>query len=50
MSTGAGTCAVTKQEPSGFASMVEKLLPDQYNESELEQLVQTITDQIMAAA
>jgi L-fuculose-phosphate aldolase len=51
MSTGGGTAAVCKPEKaSGLAGMVETLLPQQYNESEIEQLVQSITDQIMASA
>jgi L-fuculose-phosphate aldolase len=51
MASNGGTCAVSKPEAaSGLAGAVEKLLPQQYNESEIEQLVQSITDQIMASA
>jgi L-fuculose-phosphate aldolase len=51
METGSGTTAVRNPaESSTLATAVEQLLPSSYNESDLEQLVQSITDQIMASA
>jgi L-fuculose-phosphate aldolase len=51
MSTGSGTSAVSRpSEQSALASAVEQLLPQQYSEADVEQLVQSITDQIMASA
>ena len=51
MSTPTGTCPVSKvSEASALQRAVEALAPQSYNDAEVEQLVQTITDQIMATA
>ena len=41
-----GTCAVA--QPSAMERAISSLAPQRYNETDVEQLVQTITDQIMA--
>jgi L-fuculose-phosphate aldolase len=51
MAVDGGTSAVTKAtEPSALEKAVAALAPQNYTDSEVEQLVQTITDQIMATA
>jgi hypothetical protein len=40
----------TAPAPGGLERAIAALAPNQYNEQDIEQLVQTITDQIMAAA
>jgi L-fuculose-phosphate aldolase len=51
MSTPTGTSPVSKgSETSALQRAVEALAPQNYNDAEVEQLVQTITDQIMATA
>jgi L-fuculose-phosphate aldolase len=51
MATASGTSPVSKgSEASALQRAVEALAPQNYSDSEVEQLVQTITDQIMATA
>jgi hypothetical protein len=48
---GGGTGPVPQVgDSSPLAMAVAQLVPQRYSESDIEQLVQTITDQIMAAA
>lgn len=47
MSINGGTCAVQPQSPLERA--IGSMIPEQYSESDIEQLVQIITDQIMAS-
>src|SRR5436190_8201460 len=47
MVCGEGTAPVCK--PSSMAQSISNLIPHQYNERDIENLVQTITDQIMEA-
>ena len=47
-SAGGGTCGVP--QASGLQRAISALAPENINDNELEQLVQTITDQIMATA
>src|SRR5436309_2162922 len=49
MSTNGGTAPVRPQ-PSAIESAISSMLPARYDEADVEQLVQTITDQIMASA
>jgi L-fuculose-phosphate aldolase len=49
MATSTGTSPVSKgSDSSALQRAVEALAPQNYNDAEVEQLVQTITDQIMA--
>ena len=51
MVSGEGTAPVPPQpQSSALAQAISSLTPDQYTEADVEQLVQTITDQIMSAA
>jgi hypothetical protein len=51
MSCGTGTGPVQSQaQQNSLESAVAAMAPANYSESDIEQLVQTITDQIMAAA
>jgi L-fuculose-phosphate aldolase len=51
MATGAGTAPVPKVgDASPLPGAIASMIPDNYSESDIEQLVQVITDQIMAAA
>jgi L-fuculose-phosphate aldolase len=51
MATASGTAPVSKAgETSALERAVQALAPGNYTDSEVEQLVQTITDQIMATA
>lgn len=50
MAVGAGTAKAPKAAPAGsLESAISALTPQNYSESDIEQLVQVITDQIMAA-
>ena len=48
MSSNGGTCAVP--QPTAIERAISSLAPAGYSEADVEQLVQTITDQIMASA
>ncbi len=51
MAVGGGTAPIPQRTPpSAMEQAIAQLAPDQYSETDIEQLVQTITDQIMAAA
>ena len=52
MVCGDGTAPVSGQSSgsSAIERAISSLAPEQYSEDDIEQLVQTITDQIMAAA
>ncbi len=47
MSVGGGTCALPDRS---IEKAIGSMIPSQYSEADIEQLVQMITDQIMAAA
>src|SRR5882672_2600218 len=49
MSTDCGGTAPVSQ-PNSMERAISQMLPQSYNETDVEQLVQTITDQIMASA
>jgi L-fuculose-phosphate aldolase len=46
----APTTSGAPQQPSGMQSAISQMVPESYSESDIEALVQTITDQIMATA
>jgi hypothetical protein len=51
MSVGEGTAPVPQVgDASPLASAVASMAPSNYSDDDIEQLVQVITDQIMAAA
>jgi L-fuculose-phosphate aldolase len=51
MVSGEGTAPVsTPAQPSGLEQAIASMAPSQYSDDDIEQLVQTITDQIMNAA
>ena len=50
MCVGGGTGPVESKQPSAMEKAVEALTPENYGEQDIEQLVQVITDQIMATA
>jgi hypothetical protein len=50
MKSVGGTVPAPAHASSQMEQAISALAPQQYSENEIEQLVQTITDQIMAAA
>ena len=50
MAVGAGTAKAPSNASSPLQKAIGELAPQNYSESDIDQLVQVITDQIMASA